>query len=209
MRVSEKTIEINFCAEASVLLRPRYRLIWFGLSQKQEARFGFDTCARLGGIFLFFQFKASNHVLRRSGQRKFLTHHAQMQNLQRLAQTRPNSVFYVFPGFGNTREFLPITDLLSFCYLVDVTHFPDPVPAPGRASGYHNAYLSHAHDSVEFRSRPFIAKAMPARTLFSEIANEHVSINMGIPAEEFETKLHTEIMVKRRTGLFALGIIPI
>jgi len=67
MRLAEQTIELNFCAQAQELLGQR--TFWFGLTQRQEARAGFDVASRIGGRLLILQFKASNEVLR-SGARK-------------------------------------------------------------------------------------------------------------------------------------------
>ena len=44
MRIAEKTIELNFCAQLTARCRG---LLWFGLTQKQEAAAGFDACTRL------------------------------------------------------------------------------------------------------------------------------------------------------------------
>ena len=54
MRISEKTIELNFCAQATFLCG--LGLKWFGLTQRQEAKAGFDACGKLGGRLLILQF---------------------------------------------------------------------------------------------------------------------------------------------------------
>lgn len=59
MRLSEKTLELNICAQATKYVGAQTNLLWFGLTQKQEACAGFDACTRLGGRLLVFQFKAS------------------------------------------------------------------------------------------------------------------------------------------------------
>lgn len=54
MRLSEKTIEFNFCAQATQMFMAQGRVpIWFGLTQKQEAQSGFDA-ARKGVVFRQF-----------------------------------------------------------------------------------------------------------------------------------------------------------
>jgi hypothetical protein len=77
-RLAEKSIELNFCAQLNA--RVGRRLLWFGLTQKQEARMGFDACTRLRGRLLIFQFKASNFSVK--GGRRFYAHHEQMENLR-------------------------------------------------------------------------------------------------------------------------------
>jgi len=46
VRLSEKTLELNFCAQFSA--KAQKRLLWFGLTQKQEAKWGFDAAVKLG-----------------------------------------------------------------------------------------------------------------------------------------------------------------
>ena len=98
MRVAEKTIELNFCAQANRVTRRR--LIWFGLTQRQDAKFGFDACTKLGGRLLILQFKASNYVLR-SKDRRFYAPHIQMMRLPCL-ESAQRSIFYVLPMVGTT-----------------------------------------------------------------------------------------------------------
>ena len=52
MRLSEKTLELNICSQISNLLANR--VFWFGLTQKQEAIAGFDSCFKLKGRLLCF-----------------------------------------------------------------------------------------------------------------------------------------------------------
>lgn len=81
MKLSEKTLELNICAQASRLLGAKKKILWFGLTQKQEAKAGFDACTKLGGRLLIFQFKASNRLLR-SNERVFLVPHDQLEALR-------------------------------------------------------------------------------------------------------------------------------
>ena len=128
MRLSEKTIEINICAQINQYMRSR--IIWFGLTQAQEAIAGFDTAARLGGKILLFQFKASNHLLR-SGERRFHLKHDQLQNLINRLKGCRRSIFYVFPSIGNTYELAKNNgDLISSTKLLDVSNLPNPFPPP-------------------------------------------------------------------------------
>src|SRR5215218_1498773 len=99
MRLSEKTIELNYCAQLNESLGRR--ILWFGLTQRQEARAGYDAYAQVGGQLIALQFKASTYVLR-SGARRFHAPHHQLDALRRLGLKRQNSVFYVFPGLGST-----------------------------------------------------------------------------------------------------------
>jgi hypothetical protein len=84
MRLSEKTLEINLCAQLSQVLGG---VIWFGLTQRQEAQAGFDVCTRLGGRLLILQFKASSYDV--PGGRRFVLKHDQLLALQ--VRCRPRS----------------------------------------------------------------------------------------------------------------------
>jgi hypothetical protein len=160
MKLSEKTLELNICAQLHRAVHPRFSLFWFGLTQRQEARMGFDACTKLGGRLLIFQFKASNHLLK-GGARKFQLEHQQMLALQRLAGARRRSIFYAFPLVGNTRELGKNPDLLGRTWLLDVSQLPTmaaPTKKDGtpRLSGGHNAYAWPG--TVEIRSDPVKAE---------------------------------------------------
>src|SRR4030066_1960134 len=104
MKLSEKTLELNICAQFSAHLKGTANIFWFGLTQKQEAKAGFDACVKLHGRLLIFQFKASNKHLRNTGDRKFLAPHYQLSALHSRAEHTARSVFYALPLVGNTAE---------------------------------------------------------------------------------------------------------
>ena len=81
MKLSEKTLELNICAQVSKHVGTKQQIFWFGLTQKQEAKAGFDACTKLGGRLLVFQFKASNRLLK-SKERVFLAPHDQLAALR-------------------------------------------------------------------------------------------------------------------------------
>lgn len=132
MRLSEKTIELNFCSQLNASLGNR--LLWFGLTQKQEARAGFDTCTKVRGRLLLFQFKASDYVLTRSGFRRFYLAHDQLKALQSRAGCYMRSVFYAFPLIGSTRELAHDSNLMSQTGLLDMATVP-PLKPPTKADG--------------------------------------------------------------------------
>lgn len=128
MRLSEKTLELNICAQVSAYFKGNQNLLWFGLTQKQEAKAGFDACVKLGGRLVIFQFKASNHVLK-NGTRKFVAPHKQMTDLMQRAHSG-RSIFYAFPMVGNTFELKANPDLLSQTWLLDVANIPKNIGLP-------------------------------------------------------------------------------
>jgi hypothetical protein len=130
MRVAEKSVELNLCAGVRALYGPS---IWFGLTQRQEARAGFDLATRLGGRLLLCQVKASDQVLR-SGARRFVAEHDQMQRLRdRVRRTR--SIFYLFPAVGRTTEICGPDCFSSCSRLLDVAQLPARIPSPTTRAG--------------------------------------------------------------------------
>jgi hypothetical protein len=143
MRLSEKTLEVSICAQLTHLLGIP-DAIWFGLTQQQEKRAGFDMCTSINGRVLVFQFKASNTLVRtpfsRIPLRKFYMPHHQLQSLEHLSSRFPHSVFYVFPALGDTADLASSTDLLGRSWTLVISTLATPVPTPTRASGYHLVY---------------------------------------------------------------------
>lgn len=133
MRLSEKTIELNFCAQTAAAYGGG--VFWFGLTQRQEARAGFDVATRVGGRLLLLQFKASNRMSPWGG-RRFLLHHDQLEDLRMRANpSKMRSVFYVFPDLGDTSDLTAgHVDLLSRSWLLDVATLP-PIAEPTRPDG--------------------------------------------------------------------------
>lgn len=156
MRLSEKSIELNFCRQfGPVLGNPAW---WFGATQKQEKEAGWDVATNTAGTWLLFQLKASNYVLK-SGARRFRGHHHQLVELQARA-TQPLRVFYVFPTLGNTAELTAAGfDLLANVRFLDVSLIP-AIPAPTKADGtprkseLHNFDLEASLTTVTIRSEP-------------------------------------------------------
>ncbi|MDH1662809.1 hypothetical protein N5E02_15545 [Stenotrophomonas sp. GD03777] len=162
MKLSEKTLELNICAQASRLLGAKKKILWFGLTQKQEAKAGFDACTKLGGRLLIFQFKASNRLLR-SNERVFLVPHDQLEALRNQVKSCSRSVFYAFPLVGNTSELKKNPDLLSQTKLVDVASLslvglPTKSDGTLRKNGCHNVYVSPT--KVVFHSEPVNVEAI-------------------------------------------------
>lgn len=163
MRLSEKTIEINFCAQAAKITKRR--LIWFGLTQKQEANAGFDVYTKIGGRILIFQFKASN-VLVKDGWRRFQADHTQMENLRKLCKNYQRSVFYVFPLLGTTYELSINPDLISQTSLLDVDKLPvlaPPVTKRGDPRKNNKHYVDVIPERAVIHSEPIEAAGDASR----------------------------------------------
>jgi len=164
MRLAEKTIELTFCAQLAA--HWAMSVFWFGLTQKQEARAGFDAAVRTGGRLFIFQFKASAKVI--IGGRRFQAPHSQMTNLIERCRS-PRSVFYVLPDLGTTLDIANDIDLLDRTWLLDADDLRDVDPPvtpwnTPRKNGAHYfdlaAPLVHIHDPL-YEKKVFAASALP------------------------------------------------
>jgi hypothetical protein len=123
MRVSEKTLELNFASQMNFHFGGK--LVWFGLTQLQEAKAGFDIATQIGAGLFIVQMKASNTILK-SGTRQFRAPHTQLQNLLKAKLTPAavpipgQSVFYAFPTIGSLAELTAYPDVFVNTWLCDV-----------------------------------------------------------------------------------------
>lgn len=124
-KLSEKTLELNFASQLNHACRGS--LLWFGLTQKQEAEQGFDIATRVGRGLFIVQMKASTRVLRGSA-RQFKAPHDQLESLRSLTSgglvKLPNSVFYAFPVIGTPGELAKHKYVLHNTWLCDVASIP-------------------------------------------------------------------------------------
>jgi hypothetical protein len=131
--------------------------LWFGLTQAQEARAGFDAATKLnGGKILLLQFKAGRG-LARGGVRYHAQHH-QLAALQQQVRGRHRLVYYVLPEATRT------SDLYRPRWLVESTWFLDvgdisKLSAPARKSNAHNITLERGTGAVTITSDPVHAQA--------------------------------------------------
>lgn len=159
MKISEKTLEINFARQWVGPLGAN--CIWFGLTQDQESKWGFDIATKVGLGLYIFQFKASRRVLA-SGARQFRASHEQLRKLrtQKFGAAGvpiPNrSVFYAFPTIGTTADLVPypVPSNTWLCDVVQLWGVGPPVakvpvgfmgPPPLRAD--HSHYVNVAPGS--------------------------------------------------------------
>ena len=173
LRISEKTVELSFCSQLSVLLNQP--MIWFGLTQQQEAEAGFDACSRIGATIVLLQFKASSRDVR--GCRRFTAKHQQMENLQSWCHL-PIGVFYVLPMIGTTDELNQNQDFVANSWLLDVRDLPSPMPPPTtsqgtlRRSGIHYVDVDSHSATATIHSDPFDVPLLPTKSLYRQIADQ-------------------------------------
>jgi hypothetical protein len=105
-RVSEKTLELNIAAELLGIIRTFpgcQNAIWIGMKQNQEARNGIDELINNvpSGFHLALQFKSPRPIPQDQLPYLFSINDRQNNNLLRLAQIRPNAVYYVLPHYNS------------------------------------------------------------------------------------------------------------
>jgi hypothetical protein len=114
-KLAEKTIELTACAQFGQLFGAR--MVWFGLTQKQERQHGFDAATNLGGHAFILQFKASATVLKTgtyAGCRRFACQHQQMVQLRARFGGTHNGCFYFLPNVGTFNDLVGVSgDLLG------------------------------------------------------------------------------------------------
>lgn len=148
--VSEKTLELNLCAEMLSHLRGPLGLagaFWIGFTQQQEDRRGLDEV--LMGLppstHLALQFKAPNPTAAEGAPYRFKINVAQCQRMLELSARRPKSVYYVLPAYKRfplVKAGLP--DLLARTRLIDVEQLRPLGAASWLESASHHLVLDAA-----------------------------------------------------------------
>lgn len=186
MRLSEKSIELNFCHQmSSQVAQPAW---WFGTTQRQERDAGWDVASKIAGGWIRFQLKASKEVLK-LGHRRFRGHHHQLVELQ-VRATRPLGVFYVLPTIGTTSELTKVHfSLLNNLRFLDVHAIP-PVSPPTTPSGslrkseLHYFDLNSAGTAVTIHSDPVTVPVMSVEGLGADMRGAALNDDLDVgPAE--------------------------
>ncbi len=128
--VSEKSLELNVCAEILQLIRSWQNCqgaLWFGLTQQQEREYGIDEMiANAGpGFALMLQFKSPWATSRENDFYRFSINEQQHAALEGLANNYPDDVLYVFPLYSTwskTESHAP--DLCQDTWVVPVSSIP-------------------------------------------------------------------------------------
>ncbi|GAA4785819.1 hypothetical protein [Lysobacter hankyongensis] len=205
MRIPEKTIELNLCKDLPRLWKKD--VLWFGLTQKQEARAGFDACAKIGAKLLLLQFKASNHYV--GSAHRFHGPHHQMQALRDRVRSK-RLVYYVFPAVGSTHHLKGPNSIVKGVQFLDVASLPAIIPVPlanGRRTPrvnmrhYIDVYTGHA----VIHSDPFQVRLESPEGLFTDLEPIKVSL-----ADEFEGNFRSFwrfISEVRQRGMYGVAAV--
>lgn len=201
-RLSEKTIEINFCSQVTKMLGHR-PIWWYGLTQAKEAELGWDVGTKTAGWWALFQIKASNRL--RKGVRRFQTAHHQLTALKENTEG-PGEVFYVLPTIGNNDELVSSSfDLLSNVCLLDLAEVPEmgpPTTATGtlRKTGIHYLDLDARGQKVTIHSDPVDVPVWPFSQVYERMTSrrsERRSAERRLPDTEFERRRQRQEAARR------------
>ena len=102
--VSEKSLELNLCAELLQRIRSWHgceRAVWLGMTQRQERKSGLDEMIRNApGVAMMLQMKSPWARSRVDYLYKFTLNQKQHAALEPLAAIHPAAVYYVFPLYS-------------------------------------------------------------------------------------------------------------
>jgi len=140
-QVSEKTLELNICAEILPLIRSISgcsSAFWIGMKQDQEARWGIDELISNvpRGVHLALQFKSPWSKPENTAPYKFSINDRQHHNLLRLARHRPNGVLYVFPHYNTMSRLRTDSPAFQDTWFVRVEDWRS-LPNSSRSNGSH------------------------------------------------------------------------
>lgn len=168
--VSEKTLELNVCAEVLNFIRgwPGCAdAFWIGMKQFEEARTGTDEA--LGnipdGLHLALQFKAPWASRPDIAPYKYSINWLQQDKLMDLAGTG-GAVYYVFPNYNTMRRLVADSPVLA------AHTYVTPVVEAGRlSSGRHRAECFESPARVDFYSQRMEAKTKTLKEAFADPPN--------------------------------------
>jgi hypothetical protein len=175
-QVSEKTLELNISAELLQIIRgiPGCEsAFWVGLKQDQEARWGMDELIRNvpRGYHMVLQFKSPKALPRDSLPYFFTINDRQNNNLLRLAQARPQAVYYVFPHYNSLSRLGNVAPgLLDDTWFLRVFDLNDLGPS-SNTQGTH--VVESQFGNVTIRSDPYQVQTVKVEKIRQMLLAEH------------------------------------
>ena len=180
--VSEKSLELNVCAELLQCIRswPRCsRALWFGLTQAQERQEGIDARIRNAGpgVSIMFQFKAPWATSLENTLYKFSVNEQQHEAMEDLAAKNWKDVYYVFPLFSTwSKVDQHAPDLADDTWVVPVSSIPLATLTvfSKPSTGHHRVEVERTNSRVTatFHSPEVIVEAINARQVFCQGGTE-------------------------------------
>jgi hypothetical protein len=189
-QISEKTLELNVCAEILHFVRRRHpKAVWQGLTQAEERAEGLDEKLRNAGPGFHFllQFKSPAPSSVEGSTYKFSLNTRQHLTLRDgLCRTYPNAVHYVFPLFaGWSKVDAAAPDLMADTWLMQATSVDSSSWAGGKDR--HPTELTRTKGtfvpSVQIRSPQFDVPIALARDVFETLVPPNDSRESWVPTE--------------------------
>lgn len=207
--VSEKTLELNICAELLGLLRSLphcHAAFWIGMKQDQEARNGLDELITNlpAGMHLALQFKSPRSRPRDQMPYRFATNDKQNSSLLRLSARRPDAVYYVFPQYNTfTRMRSNSPNLLSDTHFLRVEDLRI-LPLSSNRLGTH--VVETRPPIALVRSRPTEAKlALASDTLRNVLGREKTAFQESFVPHTLLKEWLEELVAKAEGNRRAIG----
>ncbi|MXX93738.1 MAG: hypothetical protein F4Y63_09890 [Chloroflexi bacterium] len=179
--ISEKTLELNICAEMLYRIRswPHCdRALWHGMTQHQERHNGLDQLIRNTGIgsSLMLQFKSPWPTSRVDSLYRFTINERQHEALEDLARRYPRAVYYVLPLYTTWEKANNHSpDLIRDTWLMPVASIPlaSLTSQPALSSGRHRVDVGRdGSQTVATVHSPTIeADLINAGTFFTDSGN--------------------------------------
>ncbi len=191
--VSEKSLELNVCAELLQLIRswPRCQgALWFGLTQRQEREYGIDEMIRnVGqGYALMLQFKSPWVTSQVDDLYKFSVNEQQHKALEELACKHPNDVLYIFPLYSTwTKAQGHAPDLCQDTWVLPVSSISTAeLKTEHSSTGRHRVELERVQNQVNvtFHSPEVTGSAQNAKEFFGDTdrAESFIAASGGVPS---------------------------
>ena len=218
--VSEKSLELNVCAELLQYIRawPGCQgALWLGLTQAQERRTGLDELIRnVGpGSSLMMQFKAPWPTSIVDRLYKFSINERQHEALEQLAGRYPDAVHYVFPLYSKWHKAdRHAPDLAQDTWLVPVSSIPlrNLTSLSSPATGRHRVELGRINSGVTVTaySPEVEGEAVNAKDFFVERSGQSLDAwSSGVPSADLKEWVQTwdeKSFALRFRGLHALYV---
>jgi hypothetical protein len=174
-QVSEKTLELNIAAELLGAIRGLPNCggaFWIGMKQDQEAKLGIDELIHNvpHGYHLALQFKSPKPTPKDATPYRFTINDRQNNNLLRLAQSRPDAVYYVLPHYNTLSRIRASSPwLVGDTWSIRVYDLNGLSPS-SRNDGSHT--VDSYGGSARVNSQPFDVKTTEIKALLGDILRE-------------------------------------
>lgn len=205
-QVSEKTLELNVTAEIIQLVRGLPgcdKAFWLGLKQDQEARWGMDEILSNvpRGYHMVLQFKSPKSRPQDTTPYNFTINDKQNDNLLKLARSRSNAVYYVFPHYNTLSRLSDDSPtLLSDTWFLRIADLDGLAASPNR-KGTH--LVESTPGSATIHSDPYKTKTLSFRAIKEQFSNGHDSLANNLPnheaLEEWIGETYTHLQGNRRS----------